>query len=90
MQICPDAIQDISVLMCLIGPGFVCSHLDTRAVTGEHQALRCAHRRANPAQREGARVWKESGLSRAPLCNYEKGKDPRALRPSRRGVNFLS
>lgn len=62
MQVCPDAIQDISawfILMCVIGPAFVCSHVDTRAVTGEHQALRCAHRRGNPAQRDGARVWKE-------------------------------
>lgn len=77
MQVCPDAIQDISawfILMCLIGPGFVCSHLDTSAVTGEHQALRCAYRRANPAQREGAHVWKDGGLSRAPSCNYEKRK----------------
>lgn len=75
MQVCPDAIQDISawfILMCLIGPGFVCSHLDTGAVTSEHQALWCAHRRANPAQREDARAWKEGGLSRALSCNYEK------------------
>lgn len=48
--------------------------------------------RANPAQHEGARVWKEGGLSRALSCNYanRKGSSSSEAESSRCEFPFLN